>query len=222
MKDLILRFPHLAKQIFQQLDNKSLAKCREIERLWQKFIDERNYPWLRIVNIPTILQDGNTYMHLAAQCGQTDMFEVILDEEKNKDPINDEGETAFFVACGKGHLNIISVILKKSDELKIDLNNKHNHFQTPFLVACRKGQMNIASILMKKADELKIHLNSKDNDGRTAFHVACLNGHSEIAEMIMKNSSDLKINLNSKDNGGWTAFHLACRNGHSDIVEMIM
>ena len=90
LRDLILRFPHLAEQIFQQLDNEGLAKSRQVEKLWQKFIDERNYPWLRIVNIPTILQYGDTYMHLAAQNGQTDMFEIILNEEKNKSPKNCE------------------------------------------------------------------------------------------------------------------------------------
>ena len=78
LRDLILRFPHLAEQVFQQLDNEGLAKSRQVEKLWQKFIDERNYPWLRIVNIPTILQNGDTYMHLAAQYGQTGMFEMIL------------------------------------------------------------------------------------------------------------------------------------------------
>ena len=83
MRDLILRFPHVAEQIFQQLDNEDLAKSREVEKLWKKFIDERNYPWLRIVNIPTILQDGDTYMHLAAQYGQTNMFEIILKKHEN-------------------------------------------------------------------------------------------------------------------------------------------
>jgi len=114
MRDLILRFPHVAEQIFQQLDNEGLAKSREVEKLWKKFIDERNYPWLRIVNIPTILQDRDTYMHLAAQYGQTDMFEIILDEEENKNAKNHDGETPFLVACSKGHLNIALMLLKKS------------------------------------------------------------------------------------------------------------
>ena len=78
MEEIILRFPHLAEKIFQKLANEDLAKSREVERLWQKFIGEKNYLWLRIVDIPTILQDGDTYMHLAAQYGQTDMFEMIL------------------------------------------------------------------------------------------------------------------------------------------------
>ena len=73
MEEIIFRFPHLAKNTFQKLDNESLAKSREVEKCWQNFIDEKKYLWLRIVNIPTILQNGNTYMHLAALFGQTDI-----------------------------------------------------------------------------------------------------------------------------------------------------
>ena len=55
MEEIFQRFSHLAEQIFQNLKNEGLAKCREGGRFWQNFIDERNYPWIRIVNIPTIL-----------------------------------------------------------------------------------------------------------------------------------------------------------------------
>jgi ankyrin len=222
MRDLILRFPHVAEQIFQQLDNKSLAKCRNVERLWQKFIDERNYPWLRIVNIPTILQDRVTYMHLAVQYGQTNMFEIILDKEENKNAKNCNGETPFLVACRKGHLNIALILLKKSDELQIDLNVKNRCDKTAFHLACDNGHLEIADMIMKNSSELKIDLNSKDNFGHTAFHQACLRGDSEIAEMIMKKSSKLKIDLNSKNNGGKTAFHLACQFGYIRIVDMMI
>ena len=55
MEETFQRFSHLAEEIFQNLNNKGLAKCREVGRFWKNFIDERNYPWIRIVNIPTIL-----------------------------------------------------------------------------------------------------------------------------------------------------------------------
>ena len=41
MEELITRFAHIAEQIFPQLDNKSLANCREVAKSWQKFIDDR-------------------------------------------------------------------------------------------------------------------------------------------------------------------------------------
>ena len=75
---VMLRFPHLAEQILQKLDNQGLAKSRKVVQAWQKFIDERDYPWLRIVNIPTVLAKRKTYLHLAAEHGQIDAFEMIL------------------------------------------------------------------------------------------------------------------------------------------------
>ena len=223
MRDLILRFPHLAEQIFQHLDNEDLAKSREVERLWQTFIDERNYLWLRIVNIPSILQGGNTYMHIAAECGQVDMFEKLLDEEENKNPKTHRGITPFLVACKKGHLNIALILLKKCNEFKIDLNSQDKYGQTAFHLACWKGHSEIAEMLMKNSTEMKMDLNIKDYYGRTAFYLACWMGHSEIAEMIIKKSSELKIDLNSKDNCySWTAFHLASQRGHIKIIDMMI
>ena len=35
MEDQIFKFPLIAQQIFEQLDNKSLAACREADRDWQ-------------------------------------------------------------------------------------------------------------------------------------------------------------------------------------------
>ena len=150
MRDFILRFPHLAEKIFQKLTNEGLAKSREVERLWQKFIDEKSYPWLRIVNIPTILQGGDTYMNRAAEWGQTDMFEIILDEEGDKNPKNHKGEIPFLVACSKGRMNIALILLKKSDALAIDFSIKDRFFWTAFHKACLKGHSEVAEMILKK------------------------------------------------------------------------
>ena len=70
MEEIILRFPYLAEDIFQNLNNEGLVKCREGGRVWQKFIDERNYPWIRIVHVPTVQKNGMTYLHLAVETGK--------------------------------------------------------------------------------------------------------------------------------------------------------
>ena len=71
----------MAQEIFEKLDNKSLTKCREVSKLWKDFIDERNYPWIRIVKIPTIQTgSGNTFLHLSAKTGQIEMFETLFSE----------------------------------------------------------------------------------------------------------------------------------------------
>ena len=78
MEEILKRFSHLAERIFLNLNNEGLAKCREGGIFWKNFIDERNYPWIRIVNIPTILPHGWTYLHLAVRNGQIDMVETIM------------------------------------------------------------------------------------------------------------------------------------------------
>ena len=38
--EILLRFPHLGQQIFEQLDSNMLARCVEVKRPWQKFIED--------------------------------------------------------------------------------------------------------------------------------------------------------------------------------------
>ena len=48
MDEAFLRFPHLGIQIFEKLDDKNLAKCKEVTRSWSNFIDNENLPRKRI------------------------------------------------------------------------------------------------------------------------------------------------------------------------------
>ena len=205
MDNLILRFPHVVEQIFEQLDDKSLVKCREVEKSWKKFIDERNYPWIRIVKIPTVLRYGCTYLHLATQTGQTKIFRFIIGEEDDKNPQDDSGQTPFHLCCNYGHSGIADIIMKESTKSNIDLNAKDIiKGWTAFHLACNQGQAHIVKMLLKNSSQMKIDLNVRNNDGRTAFHCACVSRQSEIAEILLKNSVDLKIELTAE------AFLTAC------------
>ena len=220
----MLRFTHLAEQILQKLDDEGLAKSREVEQFWQKFVDERDYSWLRIVNIPTILAHGDTYLHLAAGHGQIDEFEMLIKENSNADPINDVGETPFLIACIEGRRNIVARLLQNSEELKIDLNQRDICGFTPFSNAAMRGHSEVAKMIMDNSLQLKIDLNIKDSEhGLTAFHYACMAvGHSKVAEMMINNSSKLGIDLTSLDNDDSSAFHLACYYGNIDIIAMML
>ena len=85
---LIERFSHIAEQIFEHLDDKSLANCRGVVKYWQEFIDNRNLPWKRIMKIERLHRWGNTNLHVAAKTGQTKMFKEIIQSEKDKNPTN--------------------------------------------------------------------------------------------------------------------------------------
>ena len=57
MEEIILRFPEISKQIFNNLDNQNLTKSRGVSQLWMASIEERKYFWIRKIqkigqNIP--------------------------------------------------------------------------------------------------------------------------------------------------------------------------
>ena len=56
MENLVLRFPHIGLQIFEQLDDDSLTNCGKVSKSLQKFIDDHHLVWIRIVKIPTLLR----------------------------------------------------------------------------------------------------------------------------------------------------------------------
>ncbi len=56
--------------------------------------------------IQTVLQRGKTYLHMAAQTGQSELFEAMLNEEKDKNPRSTNGQTPFHTACEFGQTQI--------------------------------------------------------------------------------------------------------------------
>ena len=138
MDNLMLRFPHLFEQTFCKLNHKSLFKSRMVARSWNCFIKERNYLWLCVVNIPTILKNSNTYLLFAAEKGQIDAFKTALSEEEENNIKNIYAETSFHIACKNGHLNIVEFLLETID-LYVDINSKCNNTFTGFTWACYKG-----------------------------------------------------------------------------------
>ena len=191
----MLKFP---EQIFQKLDNESLFKCRDVSRSWKSTIDDRNYPWLRIANIPTVLKKRNKYIHLAAETGQIQAFKTAFNQEKNSNITNNCGETSFHLSCKNGRI-LVAQFLLKNTELEINVTAKDND---------------------------GINLNAKTKSGYTAFNWACTRGHSDIVKILMENAVALSIELNSENSDGLTAFNLACHfeqvKGHSDVIRIFM
>ena len=140
------------------MDDNGLVKSREVTRTWLDFIDEKNnlvYPWLRIVKIPTILPTGIggiTYLHLAAEYGQTDMFKSMLEKEGYKNPknIEDITGTPLHQACFKGKFNIVKILVRNSEKFKIDFNHTEVQGNTAFHYACGDKGKPIQNLTARK------------------------------------------------------------------------
>ena len=47
IQNMMGRFPLLFKDIFKELDNKSLVQCRKVNLMWQNFIDNQSFIWIQ-------------------------------------------------------------------------------------------------------------------------------------------------------------------------------
>ena len=158
---------------------------------------------------------------------QIDVFKKILNGEADKDIVNDSGYSPFLVACLFGSLSIAEFLMRKYEELKIDLSRLTNCHSSAFHLACIGGNSKLAEMIMKNSVMLKIHLN-EDNPfdfmscGRSGFHYAIRYGNLEVVKMLIENSTSMNIRLNTLDKYNNTGLHIACSSGHAKIAKVLI
>ena len=155
MEDLISRTPHVAEQIFQQLDYASLKNCKKAAKSWKNSIQNKNLIFLQNINVPKVLKNGNTSLHIAAKMGNTEIFKKCFDIEDDKNPKNNDRSTPFHLTCLYGHVEIAKLILKKSLQFDINLNEKDTYGLTPYQYALLKCSSSVKDAIEKKSVNFK-------------------------------------------------------------------
>ena len=218
IEDLNLRFPHISEKILANLDNKSLALCREMSISMCDFIDNTKIPWKRIIKKYTRNNDGdedlqnlwnkvlnrnsvNTVREIARAVRQ---FYTIwpLDIEDKKTPMH--------FAVISGQIEIILNIIERVN----DKNPKDKFGKTPLHWAAGNGHLEICKLLIENLEDK----NPKDWSGETPLHLAAENGHLEICQLIIENVAV----KNPKTEFGITPLHWAARYGHLEICQLII
>ena len=59
MEEIVLRFPVIAQQIFEQLDNQDLIKFREVDMTFCSSIDQNRLIWTRMIK--NYIKDNNKF-----------------------------------------------------------------------------------------------------------------------------------------------------------------
>ena len=126
MEDIILIFPHIAKQVFEKLDNKDLANCRLVVKSWKNFIDQQNLPWTRIVVQKYCGYIGKyfgefqeTPLHLAAKYGQFETFKMLCKDYEDINPMTEHKETPLEYTIKNDHLEFCQFIIANLKDNKI-------------------------------------------------------------------------------------------------------
>ena len=143
--------PHVTDQIFQLLDQNTMAKCRLVAKDWKIFVNHRTSLW-------GLVSTGK-YMK-AVEEGRLDMCRLIVQKAESKNPHQKiiigweySGRkrkaarlflTPLHMAADKGHYDICRLLVK-------NIQNKHprDHLgRTPLHNAARKGHLEICRLIL--------------------------------------------------------------------------
>ena len=196
MEEVISRFPHLAKEIFEQFDRKTLKKCVWVGRDWKQFITDENLQTMCMIRAYT-------------NCSKAKLKKVLkkIDLESlsnNIYKLYNTDETYFCLCVGEFRCEVPS---------------------SPLHCASRDGQLEICQLIIENTEDINAPKSSILHFMCTPLHVAAAHGHFEVYECIMSKFKDKNPSLDYFSLDGrsdqMNALDMARKNGHEAICRLI-
>ena len=224
LEETFWRFPHLAEQIFDEIDDQNLVKCREVNKWWQRFIDGPKILSMRVLQMHFCLPKPI----LLKKFQQNDFKKTIKELENDVVKAGNHESTRkaicetisadrkqiklFANAAELGFLEICQILI---DHLE-NKNPMNLGGYTPLHEAARYGYFEICMLII----ETLIDKNPKSILGITPLHLAaCAPSNSfEICKLIIATLD----NKNPEDVNGTTPFHYAAEYGNTEVCKLIM
>ena len=217
MEEVILRFPHLAKEIFEQIDNEDLYKCTAVVKYWNKFISSQKMPWIRMIN--KYVDCSKAWLDFFRK-SNIETVKVIAQTM----PKFAEYDDNLFPKLG--HPLAFAVFTKNSEIVAGLLRTqsggqpKDEYGKTPLHYAAYHGNSEMCKMIVEKFNDV----NPKDEDDSTPLHEAALSGTLDVCQLIVENikennSDGFTLEISKHYN---TPFHWAALMGHSEICKFLI
>ena len=177
MEEVLLRFHQIGKKIFEELDDLSLTKCREINESWRGFIDgEKTVPF-RIIKSLTNVPDA----YLDKKFGKVDLGSVLklMKDIQDVYSVFHKVKQSFEIVFGGPKQWAYQIILASNSLSKPNPVNPSIVFGlTALHYAALNGYLNVCKLIAENVQEK----NPKDFAGATPLQMADQRGHSSVVE----------------------------------------
>jgi hypothetical protein len=214
LDEMMLRFPHIVRDVFKELDNKSLTNCRNMSRACCDFIDNEKLYWVRkiqnYVTMKNFLQQWQKVLRNTPTENIKEIFVTIkqfVDNDLNR---KKKQYSPLYIAAAQGHLEFWKCAMERTNYT----NSKTKDGITAFHMAALSGCREICEQIIDHLEDK----NPADKKGMTPFHNASEKGHFDVCKIIIQNID----NKNPAALDGCTPLHLATKHGHLEIVRMIV
>ena len=130
---------------------------------------------------------------------------------------NNSKQTPLHLACSKGHLGVVRMLVF---EHKADLDAQNNSGNTPLHIAALSGREKVVNMLITKYHaKYKCPVDCRNNGKQTPLHCACGKGHLSVVRML---ASEHKAVLNARNKANNTPLNVAALNGHTNVVKSLI
>jgi len=158
--------------------------------------------------------DGLTPVHLAAQLGQAQLLEGLLDGKFNADLRDAQGRTALMTAAQAGNEEAVhQLLIAKSMPYFRDKDGWMAHHY------CAEAGM--VSVLRRLLEQFDIHPDAPNGDGWSALHLAASGQDKVQMDIIEMLTNDFNADVNCQDNDGRAPVHIAAQEGSMEALELL-
>ena len=169
----------------------------------QKQLEGRSH----LINLPDKNDSRNTILHLACEHHHLTLVTWLLQQQSQLmvNLSNQEGKSAFFVACEQGFSDIVKAMLLSRSTTQPLLNvNVASKKHSPLMIACKGGHVGVVKELLGSGGD-KVEVNRVFSG--SALTNACDSGNMEILELLLNHPN---IDVNQKIQQGSTVLHHVC------------
>ena len=222
--EIMIRFPILFQGILNELDNKSLTKCRRINKEWQTFIDNERFVSFRKIqkyhsNMEEFFEQWKKVTQNASKETIGELSVVVHNFFEyapacysfywHKRKRKEEQWSPLHITAEQGHLELSKYIIERTG----DTNSKNKNGDSAFQMATEKGQLDVCKLIIESLE----NKNPRGYKGWTALHFAALNGHLEICKLINENIEDGA----TVENLGFSPVGCAAARGHFEVFKFL-
>lgn len=159
---------------------------------------------------------GYSLLNGAAEAGQTNLFRALL-KHANKNIIMalNRDHSTLYLACRKGHIEIVELLLKRGTDPNLIFEDWHGEdSETCLHLACREGEPALIKLFLKHGADV----NSLGPDKGPPLIDACKYNRIDEVRLLLGKGADPKLTNQEYD----PPLNYACGSGNQDIARMLL
>ncbi|XP_046558367.1 putative ankyrin repeat protein RF_0381 [Haliotis rubra] len=153
---------------------------------------------------------GRTPVMLAAEFGNSDVFELLVQHGADVTLRDDDGNNILHVSCSGDNVKIINVVLVNR---MTHINSRGHSGRTSLMWAAERGQTGVFDFLVRKGADVTL----VDDDGDNVLHVASVVGDADMVRHIISKNV---VDINATNQHGLTADMIGKQKGHHAVTSV--